>query len=144
MKKKETKKETKIVQRVRSDVYNQTGELLFNRIKLRLDALQMNYTDLADKLEITNSSLYRALKRGKLTIEMMERIAKIIEVPVSYFFEAETITRMVNEIIDYQRNPDLKSFMLGLTVEISKGNDLPFAVGMAIDKDAFWDKATKH
>lgn len=140
MKKKSNIKKSIPVKRIRNEVYNKTGELVFDRVKFRLDEQKKNFTDLAVELGITNSSLYRAMKRGKLTLEMMERIAVIIEVPVTYFFETVVVDRIADEVIQYEKNPDLKSFMLSFTRELGKGFSLESSVGLSIDKEAFWKK----
>ncbi|MBK6833797.1 MAG: helix-turn-helix transcriptional regulator [Bacteroidetes bacterium] len=123
----------------KASVSNKTGELISQRLKQNLDLSKRTFEDVSKAAGITSSSLYRALKRGKLTVVMLEDIAKFLNVPVSYFFENELVDLLTEEVLKYDKNPDLKSFLLGFSREISKGWNAQDAAGRAIDQTAYWN-----
>lgn len=104
-------------------------EILSNRIKLRLEAdNNKNYIGLAKAIGITSSSLYRAIKRGTVTIIMLEGIAKYLGVHPLYLLESDVIDRMAESIVNRKENPELKGFMFGFSRDVAKGMKLEEAV----------------
>ena len=75
-----------------------------NRIRTLCESKKIHITDLARKCGITPQSIHDAINRNSTKTEYLEKIAGILEVPISYFFDDEPVLETKdNEIIELQR-----------------------------------------
>lgn len=63
-----------------------------NRIRTLCESKKVPIKELAEKCGLTPQSIYDAINRNSTKTEYLEKIAQVLEVPVSYFFDAEPRT----------------------------------------------------
>ena len=59
----------------------------FQLIRVLIKKRNLSFEALCDKADISTQALRDAIKRNSTKTEYIERIAKILNVPISYFFE---------------------------------------------------------
>lgn len=111
------------------------GQFLADRLKILLKKEGLTFNELAEKLNISSTGLYLSFKRGKVTIVTLEKIGIILKVHPFYFFENDIIERLTEEVTRHSPNPDLKSFLMGFSRDVSKGMPLDQAAYKNIDPD---------
>ncbi len=57
-----------------------------NKLKELLKSKKLNQRELADKIGYTQTAISQAMSRGDFKISMLEKIANVLDVPISYFF----------------------------------------------------------
>lgn len=125
-KKTNTKAKTEIIEPSKS-------QYIADRLKILLKNNEITFNDLAEKMGITSNGLYLSFKRGKVTISTLEKIGKVLDVHPFYFFENDIIDRLTEEAAKYPQNPDLKSFLMGFSRDVSKGMPVEQAAHKNID-----------
>ncbi len=83
------------------------------QIEIISEAKGIKIKDLADKAEVAFSGLYRAIKENSIKASTLERIAEILEVPISVFFGLGS--EIEKEIIDLKKeNINQKNYITTL------------------------------
>ena len=59
----------------------------FDKIKNIAKKRQVTLKELSDNIEMSEANFYKCIKRGSIETKHLEKIAKFLNVPVSYFFE---------------------------------------------------------
>lgn len=63
--------------------------MIFSRLKKILKTRKITQKELAEKIGVSVTTINDLLKREDLKVSMLEKIAKVLQVPVSYFFDEE-------------------------------------------------------
>ncbi len=113
------------------------GQFIADRLKILLKIKGLTFNELAEKLEISSTGLYLSFRRGKVTIVTLEKIGKVLDVHPFYFFEEEIIERLTGEVAKNEKNPDLKSFLMGFSRDINKGMKLEDATRKNLDPKGY-------
>jgi transcriptional regulator with XRE-family HTH domain len=61
----------------------------YSRIKELCDRQRVPIKELAAKCNITEAGLYQMLRNQSMKIDILEKIAEVLRVPINAFFEAE-------------------------------------------------------
>lgn len=132
-----SKNEKKKVGKEKS-VSDPSSMLILERIKILLEKEGENIEWLATKLGLkTKASLYTGFKRGSISIRQINSIAEILKVKPFYFFENDVIDRLTETVANHNKNPDLKSFLMGFSRDVSKGLPLESAASKTLDPQGF-------
>jgi len=75
------------------------------KIKKRCDEIDISIRALSAKIEMSEQNLHKCIRDGRIEAGVLEKIAKVLCVPVSYFFdEVEPVQNAKDsEIIELQR-----------------------------------------
>jgi len=75
------------------------------KIKKRCDEIAISIRALSAKIEMSEQNLHKCIRDGRIEAGVLEKIAKVLSVPVSYFFdEVEPVHNAKdNELIELQR-----------------------------------------
>ena len=75
------------------------------KIKKRCDEIAISIRALSAKIEMSEQNLHKCIRDGRIEAGVLEKIAKVLGVPVSYFFdEVEPVHNAKdNELIEIQR-----------------------------------------
>lgn len=112
--------------------------LVFERIKSLLDKQNRNVEWLAKEVGLKNkSTLYVAFKKGSVSMVLLQKIASVFGIKPFYFFENDIIERLTEEIAKHPQNPDLKSFLMGFSRDVSKGLSIEQAAYKNIDPHSY-------
>ena len=85
------------------------NELRMNllRIKIKSEENGISIRSLSDKIGMSEQNLHRCIREGRIEAGALEKIAAVLEIPISYFFDkVETPAKKDNkldEMIDLQR-----------------------------------------
>lgn len=60
---------------------------IVNRIKNVIKLRKMNQRELADLTGYSTAAINKALARGDFKVSMLEKFAKVLDVPMNFFFE---------------------------------------------------------
>jgi len=71
----------------------------FNKIKQHTTEKQMTMTALADQIGMSRGGLSTAINNKTLTIEALEKIAEVLDVPVTVFFDEQSANWNNKELI---------------------------------------------
>ena len=85
----------------------------FNKIKQQTTEKQMTMTALADQIGMSRGGLSTAINNKTLTIEALEKIAEVLDVPVTVFFDEQSANwnnkELIAEIVTLEiKNQDLE------------------------------------
>ncbi len=64
-----------------------TNTLKYNKIKELLTEKGLTFTALAEKIGVSRAGLYHTIENNTLSVSTLEKIAEVLEVPVTVFFE---------------------------------------------------------
>jgi transcriptional regulator with XRE-family HTH domain len=71
--------------------------LNYNKIKSLASENKISLKELADKINLSEQGLHSGIKKQTLSVTNLEKIAEVLEVPVSYFFEdKEDVKKIIN------------------------------------------------
>lgn len=101
---------------------------LLEKIKELLKKRNMSFIELARRIDYSNAGLHRAFSNKTISLLALEKISKELGVKLSYFFEGEIVELLADEILKRDKNPDIKSFILGLSRDLSKGIEFDRAI----------------
>jgi transcriptional regulator with XRE-family HTH domain len=75
------------------------------KIKKRCDETDISIRALSAKIEMSEQNLHKCIRDGRIEAGVLEKIAKVLTVPVSYFFdEVEPVhNTRDSEMIEIQR-----------------------------------------
>jgi transcriptional regulator with XRE-family HTH domain len=59
----------------------------FTKIKNLAKKRDLNIKELSEKIEMSEANFYKCINRGSIETKHLEKIAKVLNVPVSYFFD---------------------------------------------------------
>jgi transcriptional regulator with XRE-family HTH domain len=70
----------------------------YSKIKFLADEKKITLKQICANVEITEQGLQRMFLNNSMKIETMEKIAKVLQVPVSYFFEDDNkeVSKKIN------------------------------------------------
>lgn len=71
--------------------------MIYSKIKLQMDITKMSRKDISEKLEITPYGFDRMIRDETMKISTFEKLYKLFDVPISYWFEEEGKASAVNE-----------------------------------------------
>jgi transcriptional regulator with XRE-family HTH domain len=61
----------------------------YSRIKIELDKKKMSIRDLCYKIDVTEQGLHQMIRNKSMKVEVLERISRVLDKPVSYWFSEE-------------------------------------------------------
>ena len=61
----------------------------YSRIKIELEHKGISVRELCCKIDVTEQGLHQMIRKKSMKIETLERISKVLYLPVSYWFEDE-------------------------------------------------------
>ncbi len=111
--------------------------LIEDKVKSLLKENDMKFSELCEKIGFTYAGLHRTFTNNSLTVETLNKISKTLNVNISYFFENDIIERLTEEIAKHPQNPDLKSFLMGFSRDVSKGLPVEKAALKNINPEAY-------
>lgn len=59
----------------------------YSRIKLELEHRRITIKDFCREIDVTEQGLHQMIRNGSMKIEVLERISKVLDLPVSYWFD---------------------------------------------------------
>ena len=65
----------------------------YSRIKIELEHKGISVRELCYKIDVTEQGLHQMIRKKSMKVEILERISKVLYLPVSYWFENEKYTR---------------------------------------------------
>jgi len=79
------------------------------RIKMRCNEIDISIRSLSAKIEMSEQNLHKCIRDGRIEAGVLEKIANVLDVPVSYFFDEDKPTQSAkeNEFIEIQRRISL-------------------------------------
>jgi len=63
----------------------------YSKIKILLESKKITVKKLAEKIGISEIGLHKMMNNQSMRIDVIEKIAEFLEVPVSYFFEENPV-----------------------------------------------------
>ena len=97
--------------------------LISNKIKNLMDVRKLTYEELANLIDMSRTGFHGAIQKGDLKVSTLNKIAKVFEVPITYFFEEEltqTNETMNNITIGGINNKNNKVIVSGDKIEIER------------------------
>ena len=91
----------------------------FTIIKELLDERNMSFKELSDTLGVDRNNLYNSLTKGNPTLQRLEAIAEVLDVPVWRLFTTENRVEIYGTIV-YQGEVHSISSVKDLTALIDK------------------------
>jgi transcriptional regulator with XRE-family HTH domain len=75
------------------------------KIKKRCDEIDISIRSLSAKIEMSEQNLHKCIRDSRIEAGVLEKIAKVLDVPISYFFdEVEPVHNAKDsEIVEIQR-----------------------------------------
>ena len=61
----------------------------YSRIKIELEHKGISVRELCYKIDVTEQGLQQMIRKKSMKVEVLERISKVLYLPVSYWFEDE-------------------------------------------------------
>lgn len=83
-----------------------------NKIKELLTEKGLTFTALADKIGVSRAGLYHTIYNNTLSVRSLEKIAEVLEVPVTVFFEDENEKWTKAALIDEVKRLDEENEVL--------------------------------
>ena len=65
----------------------------YSRIKNELEHKNISIRELCCKIDVTEQGLHQMIRNKSMKIDVLERISKVLELPVTYWFENQISTR---------------------------------------------------
>ena len=87
--------------------YQPVNKLNFSKIKDLLTDKRITMTTLSEKIGMSRGGLHTAIANKTLTIEALEKIAEVFEVPISIFFDDSPLVINQNRIRDLENEIDI-------------------------------------
>jgi len=89
----------------------------YNKLKELLSEKKITVAQLAEKIGMSKGGLYSAISNETLSVNMLEKISEVLEVPATYFFDGgilsvEELNNLLNEAHDEARKQELHTDLL--------------------------------
>ena len=83
----------------------------YSRIKNELECKKLSVRELCYKIDVTEQGLHQMIRKKSMKIEILERISRVLNLPVSYWFQDEINTgnTVWNGILNTDRNGEIKN-----------------------------------
>ena len=62
----------------------------YSRIKLELEHRRITIKDFCREIDVTEQGLHQMIRNGSMKIDVLERISKVLDLPVSHWFDEST------------------------------------------------------
>jgi transcriptional regulator with XRE-family HTH domain len=100
--------------------------LYYNKIKILAGENKISLKDLAEKIGLSEQGLHSGIKKQTLSVTNLERIAELLGVPVSYFFEDKEYTDKVEEnaVVYGKKTADVHELEIELAVALTRIEEL--------------------
>ena len=72
--------------------------LISNNLRKLIKLRKMTQVEVAQKIGLTRSGLYQMIEKGDFKTSTLENLAKLFNVPITYFFSDSTISESVLEV----------------------------------------------
>lgn len=94
----------------------------YSIIKDLLDERSMSFKELSDTLGVDRNNLYNSLTKGNPTLQRLEAIAEVLDVPVWRLFTTENRVEIYGTIVYHGQVHSINSIkdLITLTDKISK------------------------
>ena len=79
----------------------------YSRIKIELEHKDISVRELCYKIDVTEQGLHQMIRKKSMKVEILERISKVLSLPVSYWFEDEKNTE--NAVVKGSEHRDTNS-----------------------------------
>jgi transcriptional regulator with XRE-family HTH domain len=98
----------------------------YNKIKILSLNKNIAIKDIAEKIGISEAGIHQMIRNNSMKIEYLEKIAEVLGVPVSFFFEdKEYSDKVEEEAVFYGKMPaDLRDLEIKLAVALARNEEL--------------------